>query len=88
MRVRRYAEAADDWRFLHVISLTSQLTQLLSLKVSNTVRYLHLPAPGFRGADSTTSIALVAKFTRPKNSPTSRLVVQAIRRVSFRRSSS
>lgn len=57
-------ETAEDWRFLHVISLTSQLTQLLSLKVSNTVRYLHLPPIGFRGTDTTTSIALVAKFAR------------------------
>jgi putative salt-induced outer membrane protein len=57
-------EMADDWRFLHVISLTSQLTELLSLKVSNTVRYLHLPPAGFRGTDTTTSIALVAKFSR------------------------
>jgi putative salt-induced outer membrane protein len=57
-------ETAEDWRFLHVISLTSRLTQLLSLKVSNTVRYLHLPPPGFTGTDTTTSIALVAKFAR------------------------
>ena len=55
----------EDWRFLHVVSLTSQLTELFSLKVSNTVRYLHFPPPGFTGTDTTTSIALVAKFSRP-----------------------
>ncbi len=56
---------AEDWRFLHVISLTSRLTQVLSLKVSNTIRYANFPPPGFKTTDSTTSIALVAKFSKP-----------------------
>ena len=49
-------DKADDWRFLNLVSLTAQLTQLLSLKVSNTVRYLHLPAyRDSQGTDTTTS---------------------------------
>jgi putative salt-induced outer membrane protein YdiY len=55
---------AEDWRFLHVISVTARLTEVLSLKVSNTIRYAHFPPPGFKTTDSTTSVALVAKFSR------------------------
>jgi len=55
---------ADDWRFVNLLSLTARLTQLLSLKVSNAIRYAHFPPPGFKTTDTTTSIALVAKFAR------------------------
>lgn len=55
---------ADNWRFAHIISVTARLTQLLSLKVSNTIRHQHLPPPGFKSTDTTTSVALVAKFSR------------------------
>ena len=58
-------DTGEDWRFLHVISLTSRLTQMLSLKVSNTIRYANFPPPGFKKTDTTTSIALVAKFSKP-----------------------
>jgi hypothetical protein len=40
------------------------VTELLSLKVSNTIRYLQFPPAGFKTTDTTTSIALVAKFRR------------------------
>ena len=55
---------AEDWRLAQRISLTARVTELLSLKVSNTIRYLHFPPPGFKTTDTTTSIALVAKFRR------------------------
>jgi putative salt-induced outer membrane protein len=55
---------ADDWRFVNIVSLTARLTQLLSLKVSNAIRYAHFPPPGFKTTDTTTSIALVAKFSK------------------------
>jgi putative salt-induced outer membrane protein YdiY len=55
---------ADDWRFINIVSLTTRLTQILSLKVSNAVRYAHFPPPGFKTTDTTTSIALVAKFAK------------------------
>jgi putative salt-induced outer membrane protein YdiY len=43
-------------------AITARLTQLFSLKVSNTVRYSHAPVPGFKHTDTNTSVALVAKF--------------------------
>ena len=53
---------AADWRVLQVAAITARLTQLFSLKVSNTVRYAHAPVPGFQTTDTSTSVALVAKF--------------------------
>lgn len=53
---------ADDWRILQAAAITARLTQLFSLKVSNTIRYAHAPVPGFKDTDTTTSVALVAKF--------------------------
>ena len=51
-----------DWRIEHGIALTAKIAAGLSLKVSNTVRYVHQPPPGFKATDSITAIALVAKF--------------------------
>jgi putative salt-induced outer membrane protein YdiY len=51
-----------DWRMLQAAAITARLTQLFSLKVSNTVRYAHAPVPGFNDTDTNTSVALVAKF--------------------------
>jgi putative salt-induced outer membrane protein len=51
-----------DWRILQAVAVTARLTELLSLKVSNTVRYVNDPVPGFKATDTNTSIALVAKF--------------------------
>jgi putative salt-induced outer membrane protein len=56
---------SDDWRLTHTISLTAKITEAVSLKVSNGVRYSHFPAPGFKTTDTITSIALVARFKRP-----------------------
>ena len=53
---------ADDWRVLQMAAIAARLTQLFSLKVSNTVRYTHAPVPGFKNTDTSTSVALVAKF--------------------------
>ena len=55
----------SDWRATHAISLTAKLTTLLSLKVSNIVRYVNFPPPGFKNTDTTTAVALVASFKRP-----------------------
>ena len=54
----------DDWRGTHTIALTARLTTLLSLKVSNTIRYANFPPPGFKKTDTTTAVALVASFKR------------------------
>jgi putative salt-induced outer membrane protein len=53
---------SDDWRVLQTAALTARLTQLLSLKLSNTIGYVNAPVPGFKSTDTNTSIALVAKF--------------------------
>jgi putative salt-induced outer membrane protein len=55
-------DEGDDWRFLQAASVTARLTQLLSLKLSNTISYVNLPVPTFKNTDTNTSIALVAKF--------------------------
>jgi putative salt-induced outer membrane protein len=52
----------DDWRFANIAAVTSKLTTILSLKVSNTVRYVHAPAATFQTTDTITAVALVAKF--------------------------
>jgi putative salt-induced outer membrane protein len=52
----------DDWRFSNVAAVTSKLSKILSLKVSNTVRYVHAPAATFQTTDTITAVALVAKF--------------------------
>lgn len=52
----------EDWRFLQSVAVVAQLTDLFSLKVSNTVSYINLPVPGFKSTDTNTAIALVAKF--------------------------
>jgi putative salt-induced outer membrane protein YdiY len=56
-----FAEA-EDWRLANVASLTTQITTIFSLKLSNIVRYVNLPVEGFKDTDTTTSVALVAKF--------------------------
>ncbi|HOG28086.1 MAG TPA: DUF481 domain-containing protein [Vicinamibacterales bacterium] len=50
------------WRLKQSASVTARLTELLSLKVANTIRYVSQPVPGFKSTDTMTSIALVAKF--------------------------
>jgi putative salt-induced outer membrane protein len=55
----------EDWRLAHTIAVTARLTAVLSLKVSNGVRYSRSPAPGFKRTDAITSVAVVAKFSRP-----------------------
>ena len=54
----------DDWRLTHTIALTAKLTDLLSLRVSNLLRFANFPPAGFKKTDTTTAIALVASFKR------------------------
>ena len=53
---------AEDWRVLQTAAVTARLTDVLSLKLSNTIGYVHVPVPGFKSTDTNTSIAVVAKF--------------------------
>jgi putative salt-induced outer membrane protein YdiY len=52
----------EDWRFANIAAVNSKLNSFLSLKFSNTVRYVHAPAAGFQTTDTITAVALVAKF--------------------------
>jgi len=53
---------SDDWRFNNVLAVNAKLVSILSLKASNTVRYVNAPVTGFDSTDTITSIAIVAKF--------------------------
>ena len=53
---------ASDWRTANIAALTASLTTIFSLKLSNTIRYVHLPVTGFESTDTITSVALVAKY--------------------------
>lgn len=53
---------SEDWRILQNASVTARLTELFSLKLSNTIGFVNDPVPGFKSTDTNTSIALVAKF--------------------------
>lgn len=52
----------DDWRVANIAAVSSKLNNFLQLKFSNTVRYVHAPAPTFKTTDTITAVALVAKF--------------------------
>jgi putative salt-induced outer membrane protein len=51
-----------DWRVQNIAAVTAKITTVLSLKVSNTIRYVHEPVLGFKTTDSITAVALVAKL--------------------------
>lgn len=53
---------SSDWRIYENAAVTARLTSLFSLKLGYTVRYAHKPVFGFKSTDTTTAIALVAKF--------------------------
>jgi len=57
-------DRAEDWRLVQVFSVTAQMTSLLSLKFANVVRFNNFPAATFKKTDTTTSVALVAKFKK------------------------
>jgi len=66
VRLTGLFDRAEDWRLGHVATVTTKLTDGISLKVSHTIRYAHFPVPGFKKTDTGTSIALVARFARPR----------------------
>jgi putative salt-induced outer membrane protein len=51
-----------DWRVASVAGVTAKLTTRLSLKCSNTIRFVNEPVLGFERTDTITAVALVAKF--------------------------
>jgi len=55
-------QTTRDWRIRNVNSVTAILTSVLSLKASFAVEHLNTPVMGKKKTDTTTTIALVAKF--------------------------
>lgn len=57
-------DSSDEgtWRLQHAIALTAKVAAPLSLKVSNLIRYVDEPVPGFEQTDTITSAALVLSF--------------------------
>jgi putative salt-induced outer membrane protein len=53
---------AGTWRLQQAIALTAKVAAPLSLKISNLVRYVDEPVPGFKQTDTMTSAALVLSF--------------------------
>lgn len=65
----RFSESladAGDWRVANIAAVAAKLTSLLSLKLSNTVRYVHEPPESFDTTDTITAVALVVKFPEKK----------------------
>lgn len=54
--------SGDDWRFTNEIAATAALSSLLSLKLSQKLRYLNRPVLGFQKTDTVFAAALVANF--------------------------
>ncbi len=54
--------AAGDWRLGNEAAFSTKINSIFSLKVSNTLRFVHEPVPGFMQTDTVTSISVVAKF--------------------------
>jgi putative salt-induced outer membrane protein YdiY len=50
------------WRLNHTIALTARIAAIFSLKLSNQLRFVDEPVPGFERTDSLTSAALVMGF--------------------------
>jgi len=51
-----------DWRYTNSAAIAARISSVLSLKVSNTIRYVNLPVVSFVATDVVTSVAIVAKF--------------------------
>jgi putative salt-induced outer membrane protein YdiY len=50
------------WRLNQAIALTAKVAAPLSLKISNVIRYVDEPVPGFERTDTITAAALVFSF--------------------------
>jgi putative salt-induced outer membrane protein YdiY len=63
-------DVGDDWHINHNIELSAKMTNLFSLKFAQTISFANRPIIGLdgiprKGTDTTTSIALVMKFSQP-----------------------
>ena len=57
-------DLADEgtWRVNQAIALTAAVASIFSLKISNVIRFVDEPVPGFEQTDTITSAALVLTF--------------------------
>ncbi len=55
-------KTTSDWRLSNTASITAVLTEILSLKASFRLDHLNVPVTGKKSIDTTTTVALVAKF--------------------------
>lgn len=53
---------SKDWRWNNDFSVSSSISSLLSIKFGYKLGHLNLPAAGFKKLDTTTTVALVAKY--------------------------
>jgi putative salt-induced outer membrane protein len=65
LRYTQAFESIDNWKLDHIVTLTAAITSVISLKLSNNVRYANAPVPGFESTDTITSVALVWTMKRP-----------------------
>ncbi len=52
----------QDWRLSNTAAITAMMTQVVSLRVSFRVDHLNQPVTGKKATDTTTAVALIAKF--------------------------
>jgi len=62
LRYTQSLSTGADYRCTNLAALTAKLNGLLSLKVSNLIRFVNAPVPGFEKTDLITSTALVVTF--------------------------
>jgi putative salt-induced outer membrane protein YdiY len=62
LHVEESVADAGDWRFNNQLALTTRIVSIVSLKVSNVVRYVNEPVPTFERTDTVTSVSFVVKF--------------------------
>lgn len=62
LRIDLLFDEPSNWRVANAADVTSRLTRIFSLKVSNTLRIANRPPPGFDRVDTITAVALVANF--------------------------
>ena len=55
-------EDEGTWRVHQALALTAKVVEILSLKISNSIRYVDEPVFGFEQTDTITSAALVLSF--------------------------
>ena len=62
LRYTKSIQTGAGYRADHVAAVTAKINTALSLKLSNTIRYVSAPVAGFKRTDTITSMALVVKF--------------------------